>query len=160
MQTHQKEGGANTALITPETYLEEGSDFQKKEGGLRVLTTEGVRKMAEALRLRRTAPAERLVVDIPDDVPEPPEDAPEWQPGPAPEVPVEELDDDVAIYATARRHHFNRRLLGCEIEGKAGMINVAVRDSAFYRAGEKFAVQLNDTGSWEAAHHRTVGKRP
>jgi hypothetical protein len=116
--------------------------------------------MAEALRLRRAAPAERLVVDIPDDVPEPPEDAPEWQPGPAPEVPVEELDDDVAIYATARRHHFNHRLLGCEIEGKAGMINVSVRDSAFYRAGEKFAVQLNDTDAWEAAHHRTVGKRP
>ena len=116
--------------------------------------------MAEALRLRRAAPAERLVVDIPDDVPEPPEDAPEWQPGPAPEVPVEELDDDVAIYATARRHHFNHRLLGCEIEGKAGMINVSVRDSAFYRAGEKFAVTLNDTGAWEAAHHRTVGKRP
>jgi transposase-like protein len=87
--------------------------------------------------------------------------APRWiQPGPAPEVPVEELDDDVAIYAIARRHHFNRRLLGCEIEGKAGMINVAVRDSAFYRAGEKFAVQLNDTGSWEAAHHRTVARRP
>lgn len=160
MQTHQKEGGANSALITPETYLEEGSDFQKKEGGLRVLTTKGVRKMAEALRLRRTAPAERLAVEAPDNVPEPPEDAPAWQPGPAPEVPVEELDDDVAIYATARRHHFNRRLLGCEIEGKAGMINVAVRDSAFYRAGEKFAVQLNDTGAWEAAYHRTVARRP
>ena len=39
-------------------------------------------------------------------------------------------------------------------------IRVAVRDSAFYRAGEKFAVQLNDTGSWEAAHHRTVARRP
>ena len=116
--------------------------------------------MAEALRLLRTPAAERSAVEVPDDIPEPPEDAPEWQPGPAPEVPVEELDDDVAIYATARRHHFNRRLLGCEIEGKAGMINVAVRDSAFYRAGEKFAVQLNDTGSWEAAHHRTVARRP
>ena len=125
-----------------------------------MLTTEGVRKMAEALRLLRTPAAERLVVDVPDDIPEPPEDAPEWQPGPAPEVPVEELDDDVAIVATAQRHHFNRRLLGCEIEGKAGMINVAVRDSAFYRAGEKFAVQINDTGSWEAAHHRTVARRP
>jgi hypothetical protein len=156
MQTHQKEGGPNTGLITPETYLEEGSDFQKKEGGLRVLSPEGIRKMAEALRLRRPASAERLAVEVP----EPPEDAPQWQPGPAPEVPVEELDDDVAIYAIARRHHFNRRLLGCEIEGKAGMINVAVRDSAFYRAGEKFAVQLNDTGSWEAAHHRTVARRP
>ena len=125
-----------------------------------MLTTEGVRKMAEALRLLRTPAAERLAVEVPDDVPEPPEDAPAWQPGPAPEVPVEDLDDDVAIYATARRHHFNRRLLGCEIEGKAGMINVAVRDSAFYRAGEKFAVQLNDTGAWEAAHHRTVARRP
>ena len=125
-----------------------------------MLTTEGVRKMAEALRLRRTAPAQQLAVAAPDDVPEPPEDAPEWQPGPAPEVPVEELDDDVAIYAIARRHHFNHRLLGCEIEGKVGMINVSVRDSAFYRAGEKFAVQLNDTGCWEAAHHRTVARRP
>jgi hypothetical protein len=160
MQTHQKEGGPDTGSITPETYLEEGSDFQKKEGGLRVLTTDGVRKMAEALRLRRPAAVQRLAVEVPDDIPEPPEDAPEWQPGPAAEVPVEELDDDIAIYATARRHHFNRRLLGCEIEGKAGMINVAVRDSAFYRAGEKFAVQLNDTGSWEAAHHRTVARRP
>ena len=160
MQTHQKEGGPNTGLITPEASLEEGSDFQKKEGGLRVLTTEGVRKMAEALRLRRTAPAEQLAVEAADNVPEPPEDAPLWQPGPAPEVPVEELDDDVAIYAIARRHHFNHRLLGCEIEGKAGMINVSVRDSAYYRAGEKFAVQINDTGAWEAAHHRTVGKRP
>jgi hypothetical protein len=28
-----KEGGPNTGLITPETYLEEGSDFQKKKGG-------------------------------------------------------------------------------------------------------------------------------
>jgi hypothetical protein len=125
-----------------------------------VLTTEGVRKMAEALRLRRTAPAEQLAVEAADNVPEPPEDAPEWRPGPAPEVPVEDLDDDVIIHATALRHHFNHRLLGCEIEGKAGMINVAVRDSAFYRAGEKFAVQLNDTGCWEAAHHRTVARRP
>lgn len=125
-----------------------------------MLSPEGIRKMAEALRLRRTAPAELVAVEAADNVPEPPEDAPLWQPGPAPEVPVEELDDDVAIYAIARRHHFNHRLLGCEIEGKAGMINVSVRDSAYYRAGEKFAVQINDTGSWEAAHHRTVGKRP
>lgn len=124
------------------------------------MTPEGVRKMAEALRMGRPRPVERPELDNRDDVPDPPEDAPEWQPGPAPEVPVEELDKDVTIYATARRHHFNHRLLGCEIEGKAGMINVAVRDSAYYRAGEKFAVMLNDVNSWEAAHHRTVALRP
>ena len=156
MQTHQKEGGPNPGLITPETYLEEGSDFQKKEGGLRVLSPEGIRKMAEALRLRRPAAAERLAVEVP----EPPEDAPQWQPGPAPEVPVEELDDDVAIYATVRRHHFNHRLLGCEIEGKAGMINVAVRESDDYRAGEKFTVHVNEANVWEAVHHRRGPKRP
>jgi hypothetical protein len=97
---------------------------------------------------------------VPDDVPEPPEDAAEWQPGPAPEVPVEELDDDVAIYATVRRHHFNHRLLGCEIEGKAGMINVAVRESDDYRAGEKFTVHVNEANVWEAVHHRRGPKRP
>jgi hypothetical protein len=123
-----------------------------------VLTTEGVKKMAEALRLRRQATQDRIAIDVPDDVPEPPDDAPEWQPGPAPEVPVEELDDDVAIYATARRHHFNRRLLGCDLEGKAGMINVRVRDSQYYRAGEKFAVVLNDVGEWEAQVHRATAK--
>lgn len=162
MQTHtEKEtGGPEAGTITAEAGLEEGADFRKKEGGLRVLTTDGVKKMAEALRLRRQATQERLQVDEPVQVPEPPEDAPEWRPGPAAEVAIEELDENVDVYATVRRQHFNRRMLGCELEGKAGMVNVRVRDGSYYRNGEQFAVHLNSVGEWEATQHRMAPRYP
>jgi hypothetical protein len=121
-----------------------------------VLTTAGVKKIADALRRKReqeTAPTFEPV-----DVPAPPEEAPEWRPGPAPEVAVEELDRDVTVYATASRHWFNPKLLGCHVEGKAGTVNVRVRNSAFYRAGERFAVKMNDAGEWEAEVHRIAPK--
>ncbi len=65
---------------------------------------------------------------------------------PAPEVAVEELDPETKVYAKAMRHYFNPKLLGCEVEGKAGVVNVRVRDASFYRAGERFAVKMNDVG--------------
>lgn len=159
MQAHdQKTEGRGTETVVRETNLDEGADYEKKEGGLRVLTSAGVKKMAEALRLRRQATQQAIAVEEPPDVPPPPDDAPEWRPGPAPEVPVEELDQDVKVYAVVRKHYFNRKLLGCEIEGKTGILNVAVRDAAFYRNGERFAVKLNDIGQWEAELHRFAAR--
>lgn len=160
MQSHEKEAGRGTEAVVRETEgrLDEGADYEKKEGGLRVLTAAGVKKMAEALRLRRQAQQTAAIIEEPADVPEPPEDAPEWRPGPAPEVPVEELDDDVKVYATVRSRFFNRKLLGCEIEGKPGICNVRVRDKDYYRNNERFAVKKNDVGEWEAEVHR-IGPR-
>lgn len=157
MQAHeQQEGRTETGRETASSILTEGSDFAKKEGGLRVLTTAGVKKIAEALRRKREQepPVEIEAVEVP----EPPPEAPEWRPGAPPEVAVEELDPQTKVFATARRHHFNTKLLGCDVEGKAGMVNVRVRDSAHYRNGEKFAVRLNDSGEWEAELHRTAPK--
>ena len=160
MQSHEKETGRGTETIVRETEgrLDEGADYEKKEGGLRVLTAAGVKKMAEALRLRRQAQQAAVIIEEPSNVPEPPEDAPEWRPGPAPEVAVEELDDDIKVYATVRKQYFNRKLLGCEIEGKTGLFNVRVRDKDYYRQGERFAVKINDVGEWEAEIHR-IGPR-
>ena len=117
-----------------------------------MLTTAGVKKIAEALRRKRELEPAASAVAV--DVLPAPEDAPEWRPGPPPEVPVEEMDPETKVYATARRHYFNPKLLGCEVEGKAGMVNVRVRDAAHYRAGERFAVKINDNGEWEAEQHR------
>ena len=117
-----------------------------------MLTTAGVKKIAEALRRKREQTFETV------DVPEPPEEAPEWRPGPAAEVPVEELDQDVKVYATVRKQFFNRKLIGCEIEGKTGLHNVRVRDKDYYRNNERFAVKKNDMGEWEAEIHR-IGPR-
>jgi hypothetical protein len=160
MQSHEKETGRGTETVIRETErrLDEGADYEKKEGGLRVLTAAGVKKMAEALRLRRQSQQQALVIEEPADVPAPPEDAPEWRPGPAPEVPVEELDGDVKVYATVRKQFFNRKLIGCEIEGKTGLHNVRVRDKDYYRNNERFAVKKNDMGEWEAEIHR-IGPR-
>jgi hypothetical protein len=121
-----------------------------------VLTTAGVKKIADALRRKRELEpvAEPVAVDV---LPAP-EEAPEWRPGPPPEVAVEELDAETKILATAKRHYFNPKLLGCEVEGKAGMVNVRVRESSHYRAGERFAVKINDNGEWEAEVHRMAPK--
>lgn len=156
MQAHEKETGRGAKAVARETSLAEGTDFAKKEGGLRVLTTAGVKKIAEALRRKREQEAPPTFEAV--DVPEPPEEAPEWSPGPAPEVAVEELDPETKVYAKAMRHYFNPKLLGCEVEGKAGLINVRVRDAKFYRAGERFAVKMNDIGEWEAEAHRIAPK--
>jgi hypothetical protein len=159
MQSHEKEAGRGTEAVVRETEgrLDEGADYEKKEGGLRVLTAAGVKKMAEALRLRRQA-QQALVIEEPAEVPEPPEDAPEWRPGPAAEVAVEELDDGEKVYATVKKQYFNRKLLGCEVEGKTGLHNVRVRDKDYYRNGERFPVKKNDLGEWEAEVHR-IGPR-
>ena len=161
MQSHdEKEKGRGTETVIRETErrLDEGADYEKKEGGLRVLTAAGVKKVAEALRLRLQSQQQALVIEEPADVPEAPEDAPEWRPGPAPEVPVEELDQDVKVYATVRRKYDNPRLLGCEIEGKDGLHKVLVRDKDYYRPNERLAVKKNDQGGWEAEIHR-IGPR-
>lgn len=71
---------------------------------------------------------------------------------------MSESSAEEKVYATARRHHFNRKLLGCEIAGQPGTINVRVRDASFYRVGEKFAVRLNDINEWEAETHRVAPK--
>ena len=121
-----------------------------------MLTTAGVKKIAEALRRKRELEPASEPVAV--DVPPAPEEAPEWRPGPPREVAVEELDPETKVFATARRHHFNLKLLGCEVEGKAGMVNVRVRDSSYYRQGERFAVVVNDMGEWEAEQHRKAPK--
>jgi len=158
MQSHEanQAGRSETGRETTTEILTEGSDFAKKEGGLRVLTTAGVKKIAEALRRKREQEAAPEFEPV--EVPEPPEEAPEWRPGPAPEVAVEELDPETKVYAKAMRHYFNPKLLGCEVEGKAGVVNVRVRDASFYRAGERFAVKMNDVGEWEAEVHRIAPK--
>ena len=117
-----------------------------------MLTAAGVKKIAEALRRKREPEPAAATAGV--DVLPAPQDAPEWRPGPPPEVAVEELDSNAKVFATARRHYFNPKLLGCEVEGKAGMVNVRVREASHYRAGEKFAVKINDNGEWEAEQHR------
>jgi hypothetical protein len=108
--------------------LDEGADYEKKEGGLRVLTPAGIKKVATALQPKQ------------DD---------EWQPGDGAAEP------DTAI---VRRRYLNPQILGCEIGGRAGFCNVRVRDAANYRNGERFAVKINDRGEYEATHHRLAPK--
>lgn len=105
----------------PDAGLCEGSDFKKKEG-VKVLTPDGVGKMAKALR-KRLATA----------------------------------SDDGAV-VRVRRKYFNRHLLGCEMQGTAGLVNVRVRDAELYRMGEDVAVKKNDRGEWEAATQRLVSR--
>jgi hypothetical protein len=108
--------------------LDEGADYEKKEGGLRVLTPAGIKKVATALQPKQ------------DD---------EWQPGDGATEP------NTAI---VRRRYQNTKILGCEIEGKEGVFNVCVRDEANYRNGERFAVKINDRGQYEATNHRIAPK--
>jgi hypothetical protein len=139
MQTHTTE---------KEGLLTEGADFNKKEGGLKVLTRTGVNKVAEMLRQRR----QQVQQPLPD-----PESVPvaehekkeEWRPGegaPAPSGPV-------MATALRSRNLPNRKRLSCLIRGEEHA--VLVRDTGYYRQGESFEVRLNDYGEYEAAIHRS-----
>lgn len=139
MQTH---------TIEKEGLLEEGADFSKKEGGLRVLTRTGVNKVAEMLRQRRQQ-AQQPALE-PDNAPiAEPEKKEEWRPGEGIAAPAG------PIMATAMRSRNlpNRKRLSCTINGQDHA--VLVRDTGYYRQGEQFEVRLNDHGEWEAAVHRS-----
>ena len=139
MQTHTTE---------KEGLLEEGADYSKKEGGLRVLTRTGVNKVAEMLRQRRQqaqqAPPEPESVPVAEA-----EKKEEWRPGegigtaPAPTMAT----------ALRSRNLPNRKRLSCTINGQEHA--VLVRDTGYYRQGESFQVRLNDHGEWEATVHRS-----
>jgi hypothetical protein len=139
MQTHTTE---------KEGLLEEGADYSKKEGGLRVLTRTGVTKVAEMLRQRRQQ-AQQPPLE-PDNAPiAEPEKKEEWRPGegigtaPAPTMAT----------ALRSRNLPNRKRLSCTINGQEHA--VLVRDTGYYRQGEQFEVHRNDYGEWEAAVHRS-----
>jgi len=132
MQTEKEAGGESSA--------------QAKKGGWGVnVTLDNVKAVAERLRRGRGG--------VPD--------APEKETGAA---TPSEMAEAVAgpqglvdpTMAFSRRHVFNRHLLMCEIPGVPGWQPVAVRDSAFYRVGERFEVKKNDAGRWEAAVHRSA----
>jgi hypothetical protein len=139
MQTHTTE---------KEGLLEEGADYSKKEGGLRVLTRTGVNKVAEMLRQRRQqaqqAPPEPESVPVAEA-----EKKEEWRPGegigtaPAPTMAT----------ALRSRNLPNRKRLSCTINGQEHA--VLVRDTGYYRQGESFEVHLNDYGQYEATVHRS-----
>ncbi len=105
------------------------------------MTVTGVKKAAAALRKMRETGAEGA--------------------GEAVEASTAVEDDDAGPgtaegvrEAVARRHCFNRHILQCEVAGVAGLANVRVRDSGFYRVGERFEVRVNDGGQWEAVAQR------
>lgn len=110
-----------------------------------MLTAQGVKKVAEALRLQR----QKAIVasDSADKVET--ADPEKKETGGGAELPV---------MATARKHVFNQRRLLCDVDGRTGLVSVLVRDSAFYRRGEHFEVRINDSGEWEAALHRSRPK--
>jgi hypothetical protein len=139
MQTHTTE---------KEGHLEEGADFSKKEGGLRVLTRQGVNKVAEMLRQRRQQaqqpPAEPESVPVAE-----PEKKEEWRPGEGIAAAV----GPIMATAIRSRNLPNRKRLSCTINGHDHV--VLVRDTGHYRQGESFEVRLNDHGEWEAAVHRS-----
>jgi len=100
------------------------------------------------LRQRRQqaqqAPAEPESVSVAE-----PEKKEEWRPGegigtaPAPTMAT----------ALRSRNLPNRKRLSCTINGQEHA--VLVRDTGYYRQGEQFEVNLNDSGQYEAAIHRT-----
>jgi hypothetical protein len=137
-----------THTTEKEGLLEEGADYSKKEGGLRVLTRTGVNKVAEMLRQRRQqaqqAPPEPESVPVAEA-----EKKEEWRPGegigtaPAPTMAT----------ALRSRNLPNRKRLSCTINGQEHA--VLVRDTGYYRQGESFEVHLNDYGQYEATVHRS-----
>lgn len=119
----------------PDAGLCEGSDFEKKEG-VKVLTPDGVGKMAKALR-------RRLATRTDND-------------GGGVGMGKKEEGGCVAV-ATVRRHYYNRHLVGCEMEGVVGLVNVRVRDSAYYGKSEVIEVEKKD-GGWVAKTQRQMGR--
>jgi len=139
MQTHtEKENGR----------LTEGADYKEKEGGLRVLTRQGVNKVAEMLRQRRQqaqqAPPEPESVPVAEA-----EKKEDWRPGEGTAAPA----GPIMATALRSRNLPNRKRLSCTINGHDHV--VLVRDTGFYRQGETFEVRMNDYGEYEAATHRT-----
>lgn len=139
MQTHTTE--------TKDGLLEEGADFAKKEGGLRVLTRSGVTKVAEMLRARRQQ-AQQPVPKPESVTTAEPEKKEEWRPGEGAPTPA----GPIMATALRSRNLPNRKRLSCTINGNE--YPVLVRDTAYYRQGEQFEVRMNDYGEWEAAIHR------
>lgn len=135
MQTHsEKETGR----------LDAGADYKEKEGGLRVLTRQGVNKVADMLRARRQKAQEP--VESPDN---------------AEIAPIEKKEEGGALepsgpimaMALRSRNLPNRRRLACLVNGTESF--VLVRDTGYYRQGEQFEVRLNENGDYEAAIHRS-----
>jgi len=137
MQTHSEKTGP----------LDEGADYNKKEGGLRVLTRQGVNKVAEMLRQRRQEGAGGVLPAAKVET----ADAEKKEEGgaPAPAGPPRAM-------VLRQQNLPNRRLLRCLVGDKDA--SVVVRDTGYYRQGEMFEVRRNDRGEWEAAVHRTQPK--
>jgi hypothetical protein len=142
MQTHTTE---------KEGRLVEGEDYDKKEGGLKVLTKQGVSRMAEMLRMRRQQAQQPLPEPESVHVAEP-EKKEEWRPGEGP-APAVVASGPVMAMALRSRNLPNRKRLSCLVNGQEHP--VLVRDTGFYRQGETFEVRLNEYGEYEAAQHRS-----
>lgn len=114
-----------------------------------MLTPAGVSRMAARLRGRLSAGPERS------------QETPAAAEGSASsEARPEGWQSDAGTrrVTVVRTSFFNRHLIGCRMEGVAGMVNVRVRSADLYRAGELIDVRLNDVGEWEAAVQRVSNK--
>lgn len=128
--------------------LTEGADYKEKEGGLRVLTRQGVNKVAELLRHKRLQAQQ--AVSPPPSVTTADDEKKEDVGAPATNPPA---DEKTMAMALRDRNLPNRKQMACMVNGK--QVSVLVRDTAFYRQGEKFEVRQNEYGHWEAVQHRT-----
>lgn len=134
MQTHsEKETGR----------LDAGADYKEKEGGLRVLTRQGVNKVADMLRASRQKAQEP--VESAEGVEIAPAEKKEEGGAVEPAGPIMAM-------ALRSRNLPNRRRLACLVNGTESF--VLVRDTGYYRQGESFEVRLNENGDYEAAIHR------
>lgn len=139
MQTHTTE---------KEGLLEEGADYSKKEGGLRVLTRQGVTKVADMLRQRRQQ-AQQAPAEPESDPAAEAKKKEEWGPGEVAEAPA----GPIMAMALRSRNLPNRKRLSCLVNGHEHA--VLVRDTGYYRQGEQFEVYVNPDGEYEAVMHRS-----
>ena len=159
MHTEEKDGRVNRAI----SELEEGSEYQKKEGGLRVIAKPGIEKIAAFLRQRKQQESAAPVEDSGQKKEEPVaaqetldnsgntetaevvESGVEWRPG-------------VSGKACVRRIRTGSRIILCEVPGKTELVPVQVRDASFYRQGERFDVQVDPDGNFIPAQPRMFPK--
>jgi len=161
MHTEEKEGRVNRAI----SELEEGSEYQTKEGGLRVIAKPGIEKIAAFLRqrMRPESPPLPAPLDVSQKKEEPvaaqvtlddagntetalPEESSVvWRPG-------------ATGKACVRRIRPGSRIILCEVPGNTEMVPVQVRDASFYRQGEHFEVQVDADGNFIPARPRLFPK--
>jgi hypothetical protein len=158
MHTEEKDGRVNRAI----SELEEGSEYHKKEGGLRVIAKPGIEKIAAFLRQRKQQASEPPPVEVQKkeepvaaqealdnsdntETAEVPESGVEWLPG-------------ASGKACVRRIRTGSRIILCEVPGNTELVPVQVRDASFYRQGERFEVQVDPDGNFIPARPRMFPK--